>query len=553
MRRQIKVCFATSCIAVTLFTIQCLSPGEQSDNKAATQDSRAGTLPDSLSTPTFADLIRELSEPGGWFHSTNFTSNESSYLHPFPVLRERRVAGGVYVGVGPEQNFTYIAETRPHMAFVVDIRRDNMLLHLIYKALFAQSGDRAEFLSRLLSKPLNRDLSFLARLSQGEPVWPQSRSESSVADLIAYFDGIDPEIALYERNLRVIKSLLKSYGIHSMKDMKAVERIYQAFFERQLDIRYDLGTPADSTYNFPSLRDLILATTMDGEQANFLASDSAFAAVKEMHRRNLIVPVVGDFAGETALRGIADYVRSHDATISVFYVSNVEYYLATTTYREVQESNGADKFDLSQYFANMPTSESHDSNGSARSTFTRYFDNVSSMPIDEASLFIRSYANNQYINMMSHPRRIGGLPFTSFAQEISRFIRDDTWRSLKGYDDYIRLVTEGIMDNYTIPSDERPVILPPRTTVTSVLPEAYGHLAEMEIVVSVRFDSSGIADTIWIETPSGYPALDSIAVETVGRTRLTPNMGTRLIVPLNMVFNYRYRFINRDESPRSPQ
>ena len=101
-----------------------------------------------------------------------------------------------------------------------------------------------------------------------------------------------------------------------MKDMETMESVYQAFFDRQLDIRYDMEAPGDSTYDLPNLRQLILATTMDGEKANFLATDRAFATVKEMHRKNLIVPVVGDFAGEKALRGISDYLRSHDATIS---------------------------------------------------------------------------------------------------------------------------------------------------------------------------------------------------------------------------------------------
>lgn len=532
-----------------LFAVQCYNPSDSSNKKTVNPDSRAGTLPDSLSAPAFAELIRELSEPDGSFHSTNFTSNESSYLHPFAVLRERGVAGGVYLGVGPEQNFTYIAETRPHMAFVVDIRRDNMLLHLIYKALFAQSGDRTEFLSRLLSKPLNRDLSFLARLFQEEPVWRWSRSESSVADLIAYFDGNEPDNRLFERNLLDIKSRLKSYGIDSLKDMETVERIYRAFFERQLDIQYDLGITGNSTYNFPSLRELILAETMNGEQANFLAKDSAFANVKELHRKNLIVPVVGDFAGDTALRGIADHVRAHDAIISVFYVSNVEHYLTTATYREVQKSNESDQLELSQYFTNMPSSEAHDSNGSDRTTFTRYFDNVASMPIDESSLFIRSYANNQSSNMISHPRRIGDLPFTSFAQRISSFTRDDSWRSLKGYDQYIRLVTDGIIDSYVVPSVDEPLILPRGTAATRAFPHEYNHLDEMEVVVSVLFDSSGIVDSIWTETPSAYPALDSIALESVGRFRLKPTMGTRLIVPANTVLNYDFRFTSRVDSP----
>ena len=70
--------------------------------------------------------------------------------------RERQVArpsGGVYIGVGPEQNFSYIARLRPAMAFIIDIRRENLNLHLFYKALFEVSSDRADFVSRLFSRP----------------------------------------------------------------------------------------------------------------------------------------------------------------------------------------------------------------------------------------------------------------------------------------------------------------------------------------------------------------------------------------------------------------
>ena len=546
MRLQIRIGYATLYFATMVFAIQCQSPTDQSNSVEVTPDPRAGTLPDSLTTKAFAELIRELSEPGGRFHSANYTSNESSYLHPFTVLRERRVAGGVYVGVGPEQNFTYIAEIRPHMAFVVDIRRQNMLLHLIYKALFVISDDRAEFLSRLLGKPLNNDLSYLDRLFRGERVWSQSDSESSVADLIAYFEEVDPDIDLFEQNLRDMKSLLKSYGIDAMTDMETVDRVLQAFFKRQLDIHYDTGSLGDSFYDFPNLRELILATTLDGEKASFLATDRAFATVKEMHEKNLIIPMVGDFAGEKALRGISDYVRSHDATISLFYVSNVEQYLTIATYHELQKSNESDEFDPARNISNLSSNKMQESDGLSVSTFSRYFDNVSSMPTDESSLLIRSYANDNTINMMSHPRRIKDHPFTSFVQNLTRFTEDESWRSLKGYDDYIQLVTEGIMDDYVVPTNDRPLILPPRMTASSDLPEEYSHLDDVEIVVSVRFDSGGIVDTIWTASRSGYPALDSLALERISRFRLKPNMGTLLIVPPNMIFNYKYRLASRN-------
>ena len=61
--------------------------------------------------------------------------------------------GGVYLGVAPDQNFTYMVAVRPRMAFILDIRRGNLLQHLLYKAVFELSADRAEFVSMLFSKP----------------------------------------------------------------------------------------------------------------------------------------------------------------------------------------------------------------------------------------------------------------------------------------------------------------------------------------------------------------------------------------------------------------
>ena len=42
---------------------------------------------------------------------------------------------------------------------------------------------------------------------------------------------------------------------------------------------------------------------------------------------NLIVPVVGNFGGPTALRAVGAYLKQHGLTVSAFYVSNVEQYL----------------------------------------------------------------------------------------------------------------------------------------------------------------------------------------------------------------------------------
>src|SRR5206468_1895343 len=65
-----------------------------------------------ITASQFAAIIERISEEGGYFWNDNFVSNEASYLHPLRKLRELGIEGGVYLGVGPNQNFTYIAKLR---------------------------------------------------------------------------------------------------------------------------------------------------------------------------------------------------------------------------------------------------------------------------------------------------------------------------------------------------------------------------------------------------------------------------------------------------------
>jgi hypothetical protein len=97
-------------------------------------------------------MVSEFSEPGGYFMYENFLSNEKPYQDVIPRLTRIAKPRGVYLGVGPEQNFTYIAALLPQMAFIIDIRRQNMLELLMYKALFEMAANRADFISLLFSR-----------------------------------------------------------------------------------------------------------------------------------------------------------------------------------------------------------------------------------------------------------------------------------------------------------------------------------------------------------------------------------------------------------------
>jgi hypothetical protein len=85
------------------------------------------TLPSHLTDQEFWSMITTFSEPGGYFQSDNFLSNETGYQSVIPALLKTLNPGGVYIGVGPEQNFAYILALQPKIAFIIDIRQQNML------------------------------------------------------------------------------------------------------------------------------------------------------------------------------------------------------------------------------------------------------------------------------------------------------------------------------------------------------------------------------------------------------------------------------------------
>lgn len=267
------------------------------------------TLPERLGNAEFWQLSTGMSEPSGTFaHSDNLVSNEIHFVHMARMLGPGR---GVYVGVGPEQNFSYIARLRPPMAFVVDIREENRSLHLMYKALFEVSADRVDFLFRLFSRERP------AGIAPGVPV----------ADLFARLEAATSRHRLYEATARTIRDHLlgrRSLPL-SARDLEWVDHALRAFYSDGPGIHYGRELTTDSPR--PSYRALMTAVDVTGAYRSYLANEADFAFVKDLHQRNLIVPVVGDFAGTQALRRVGDYVREHRAVVRAFYGSNVEVYL----------------------------------------------------------------------------------------------------------------------------------------------------------------------------------------------------------------------------------
>lgn len=351
----------------------------------AVAQSAVAKAPESLSAAEFSRLSRELSEEGGYFRSDNFTSNETSYLHVVDKMREIGATGGAYIGVGPEQNFTYIAKIRPRIAFIIDIRRQAVIQHLMYKAVFHLSPTRSQFLARLLSKPLPKE--------------PTLKPDASVNQLLAVFGKIAAEDKTYTENLALIRKTIQDEFQFPLSDadQKSLEYVYKNFRDEGLSIAYRVE--GNWGYNaFPSLGEIIAQPDQNGKQGNFLASVDDYEFVRGMHRKNLIIPIVGDFGGSKAIAAVGAYLKKNNLTVTAYYTSNVEQYL---------------------FGSNV---------------FAAFANNIKKLPLTEKSLFIRAVPGR-----WPHPAQLPGHRLTTLLQYMNVFIQDFD----EGlYDSYQELTTQ---------------------------------------------------------------------------------------------------------------
>ena len=312
----------------------------------------APRLPDRLSDADFWALVDSISEPGGYFQiQDNFTSNEREIGQIFTMLRDRGVRGNVYMGVGPEQNLTYIASIRPQMAFIVDIRRQAVMQHLMFKAIFEMAPDRAEFISILFSKP--------------RP--PGVDSSTTIQNMWEAFWLVTSDSTMWRTNYaRVVDLLTKTHAFRiTPPEIEQLKWVFDAFFTYGPTITTRSGSGGGgggggggSQSTFADLTGY--SNDDSGTPRSFLSSEENYAYVKDLHARNLVVPVSGDFAGPKAIRSIGAWLKSNGGVVSAFYVSNVEQYL----FRE--------------------------------SKHVQFYDNVATLPINDESVFIRPYSLRRF-------------------------------------------------------------------------------------------------------------------------------------------------------------
>jgi hypothetical protein len=319
---------------------------------AAAAASAQSTLPDRYADSTFWRLMTEMSEPNGYFRSDNLLSNETSFQWVVPTLAKMTRPDGVYLGVAPEQNFTFIAALKPKVAFILDIRRGNLLLHLMYKALFETNAQRVDFAFKLFGRVRPAGLS----------------NEVGVEELFATISTTPLDTIYARKTLTELKDhLTKKHAFAlSKEDLEYIDYVYISFSGNGPGLRYNMGSRASmGPGGMPSYAGLMTETDSTGAQRSYLASNETYRIIRDMQERNVIVPFTGNFAGPKALRAFGKYVRDNKAVIQAIYVSNVE-----------------------QYLWQSPTE------------WKLYYENVATLPTDSTSVFIRS-ASQGWIRQQS--------------------------------------------------------------------------------------------------------------------------------------------------------
>jgi hypothetical protein len=368
-----QVRYRTGTVTLTrIIVVVCAAVALAATSPTATPATHS--LPGRLSDAEFWRMVTEFSEGDGYFQSDNLVSNELTFQWVIPRLQAGWTAGRVYLGVGPDQNFTYLAALKPSIAFIVDIRRDNLRLQLLYKALIEMSPTRAVFLSRLLSRDLP----------------PGMTADAPVATLFERFRKVKPDERRFAETLVAVRERLSTqHGFTlSAADLSHLEYVLTAFYYAGPDLAY---ANTSRMGRYPSYEDLMVATDEQGIARGYLATEAHYAVVRDMQMRNLVVPIVGDFTGGKAIRTVADYLKVRQAVVGAIYTSNVEQYLF-------------------QY-----------------GTWPNYYANVRLLPIDESSTFIRSCFNT-----------CSSVPWSRSAQlldPVAALLKDvDTGRVFSYYD-----------------------------------------------------------------------------------------------------------------------
>ncbi len=241
----------------------------------------------------FSKIVQHLSKPESGPAADNLMTNEDSFTRVSAEIEHRAPKNSLYLGVGPDQNFSLIAHAQPTLALIIDYRRRNQLLHLLHKALFALSNDRRDYLSRLTARSI----------------------EGKTSDLALQFAAVPMDRGKLDTSIAEVATYLRSFQFLTVEDLETIATIQAR-----------LAGPGVN-YRFLALRMYPTLSKLMSMPGHLLSVEAIYQRVRDLQRADRIIPIVGDWGGPGGFPRLGAWLRDHSLKVGTIYISDVEYFL----------------------------------------------------------------------------------------------------------------------------------------------------------------------------------------------------------------------------------
>ena len=258
-------------------------------------------------------LIQQLGDkPVGPASADNLMTNEDSIASVVDEIDSKVPAGQVYLGVGPDQNFTLMTHARPAAGFIIDYRRKNQLLHFLHQALLQISESRIEYLENFWARPFSGPRHHQMQLS--------------AEGFMAGFDKVEID----QRKLREVQEKVRveigRWHELSPDELNEIARIQARLAGPGPEARFL------ALKMYPTIRQMITGPSRSGKPGHWLADDESYATMRQLSLSGQIYPIAGDWAanaegGETVFSKLAAHLRQESRQVGCYYISDVEFFV----------------------------------------------------------------------------------------------------------------------------------------------------------------------------------------------------------------------------------
>ncbi len=347
-----------------------------------------------MTLPHFDALIREqlsLAPPSTDYALDCFVSSEVGYNEVLARCQPvSATPNGAYLGVGPDQNYTYIGALRPRLAVILDARLDNLLEHLVFKLAFSQARDPLDYLCLLFGR---RRPAAPAAAADAKALVAQLHAQPLDEDQAASFSAF----------------VLQAFRARWSQDSKALSRVKRLLGElvrRQLKVTSVSERCLANLDKIPDFEEVITATTPEGFNFHYLTDAERFGYVKALHGQDAIVPLLGNVVSPRGIAAARSVVEAAGLTLSAVYLSNLEEFLLQRYIiaedRIVARPNPKGAFE-----------------GAPGRSWHELLDQLSALPCDDDAVLIRFYFPGEH-----RGRRLGVFPWlVPHVTPLARFLR----------------------------------------------------------------------------------------------------------------------------------